>query len=251
MADPSSTSFIPKRTPQKRSRKAASRQVYVFTLISYTLIFAALIASVLVFFYHRYLENQLAEAVADLNTAIASFEVAEMERVLELDARLDQASERVEQSASGVALLGAIEEATVSTVQLNGAKIERLGDTGYELSADFIADSFDASLFQRGVLERSDVIESVLVNELTIARATGDEDDNGPVSVSSGQYNVNLNSVVEFAIESVPYTPEVNTGNPGGAGSAESDGAEGGSAGTTTTARPGEPLAAEASEFGV
>lgn len=246
MADPSNTSFIPKRAPKKRSRKSASRQVYVFTLISYTLIFAALIASVLVFFYHRYLENQLAQAVADLNAAIASFEVAEMERVLELDARLDQASERVEHSASGVALLGALEEATVESVQINGAKIERIGDTGYELSADFIADSFDSSLFQRGVLERTDTIESVTVNELTIARTNADDEDEEVTSAAltaGSEYSVSLSSVLEFAIDAVPYSP--------GAPDPQQTTAPAETTGTTTALRqPGE-LEAQASEPGV
>ena len=52
-------SFIPKRGPVKRQRRAGSRQIYLFTVISYVLFSATLVASVGVFLYERYIEDQL------------------------------------------------------------------------------------------------------------------------------------------------------------------------------------------------
>jgi hypothetical protein len=219
MADPGSTSFIPKRAPKKRSRTTASRQVYVFTLVSYTLIFAALIAAVSVFFYHRYLESQLASAVSDLNTAIASFEVAEMERVLELDSRLRQADERVDFSASTVSLLEALEAATVASVQVEGASIERRGDAGYVLSATLLADDFDSTLFQRSVLEQAPDIANVDVANLSL-RDVGAEEaaDEDAVGAETPEYRVSVDSELTFDLDAVQYEP-----NASASGGAESN----------------------------
>ena len=211
MADSGSTSFIPKRAPKKRSRTTASRQVYVFTLISYTLIFTALIAAISVFFYHRYLESQLAAAVSDLNTAIASFEVAEMERVLELDTRLRQADERVDSSASTVSLLEALEAATVASVQVEGASIERRGDAGYLLSATLLADDFDSTLFQRSVMRRAPDIANVEIANLSLREIGADErEGNDADDSATPEYRVSVDSELTFDLDAVQYEPNAS-----------------------------------------
>ena len=74
MGGESSGSFIPKQNPVKRSRKRVSRQVYLFTIISYVSLFAAVIASVGVFFYSSYTDRLLDDEIAALDSEINSFE---------------------------------------------------------------------------------------------------------------------------------------------------------------------------------
>ena len=218
MPEPSNTSFIPKQSPKKRTKRTASRQVYVFTLISYTLIFASLIASAAVFFYHRYLENQQASAITDLNSAIASFSVADMERVVALDRRLTQAYGRLEHSVSPTAVLEAVETATAQSVEIEQATLERNGDAGLTLNARLIAEDFDAALFQRGVLERSDTINAVVVEELQLRRPTtaeGEAENADAPVLAAGQSLVGLTSELSFSLGDVGYEAPVSAGGSG------------------------------------
>lgn len=209
MPDPSNTSFIPKRSPKQRSRRTASRQVYVFTLISYTLIFASLIASASVFFYHRYLENQQSAAIAELDAAIASFSTADMERVLEVDNRLAQAWGRLDTTASGIVMLESLEAATVGTVEIEQVSVERQRDEAYVFSAKLLADSFDSALFQRGVLEGSGRVATVTVENLALRLADNRTDGDDPADLPPpGAYQVAFDSEIHFPLSEVGYQPQ-------------------------------------------
>lgn len=208
MADLSNNSFIPKRGPVKHNRGTASRQVYLFTLISYILMFATLLAAGSVFLYGKHIDNQLESEVSKLNTEIGSFVESDMQKVLEFNLRLSQASGRLNNSVSLVSVFDALESATIDTVKINSLTLEREKDEKFILAATIETDSFDSTIFQRGVYNRNQTIESV-----SIAAVQASNDSSGTEGPSK-RPTVSFTAKLEVPLSSVPYTDSVNSSNP-------------------------------------
>lgn len=206
MSEQSGTSFIPKRSPQKRTRSSSSRQVYVFTLISYTLIFAALLASLGVYVYLRVLERNEIAAASNLDTAIDSFNVSDMERVYEKDRRLRMATGRVDNLASVTSILSALEEATAKSVQFEDLSLIRDRDNSFKLEANIVTDNFDSALFQRGIYERQGAIKSFSANELAIQREARDQ-ESSTNQIFEIEESVSLSGEMSFNVEDVLFDP--------------------------------------------
>lgn len=201
MGGSSNSSFIPKRGPSNRPKKAVAKQVYVFTLVSYVLFFAVLTASVAVFFYNNYVTNQLENEVVSLNNAIGEFSQTELTEVKEFDLRLQKAKERLENSVSFTAIFSALESDTLETVQIDDLKIERFSDAGFEINVSMVTNNFDSSILQRRLLSSNSIIETVEVSEVTIQPAD-QEDDLNQVDLSQ----VNLNILIGVPLEAIPYS---------------------------------------------
>ena len=146
MAENPNSSFIPKRGPVKKRRRSATKQVYVFTIISYVAIFAAVIGSAGVYFYSEYVNSQLAAEVTELNKEMSSFNNVDMQRVKDFDVRLSQAGERLNNSASIIAILNALEGYTVDTITFLSLSLKRAEDTEFALNVDMKTDSFDSTI---------------------------------------------------------------------------------------------------------
>ena len=168
MATAPNTSFIPKRGPVKRARQTASRQVHLLTIFSYILFCATLVATVAVFFYHRYIDDMRRQEISALNAAITSFNEDEMKRVIQLDSRLRQANQRLQNTVSVASIFDSLEQSTVQSARLTRMEIEREGDASFMLEAEMETESFDASLFQRGIFERNQIVQSVDVKEVEL-----------------------------------------------------------------------------------
>lgn len=202
------SSFIPKRNPVKQKRGQPSRRIYIFTIISYVALFATLLAAGGTFFYEQYIENQLNREIEALNTEISSFSEANMQKVLEFDRRVSQATDRLDNSVSVASLLEALESATIDTVQLQSLTLSRVADESFDLSARVITDSFDSTIFQRGVFERNQVITAVEIGNVS----TGDSlpSDAGGESRSVLSFDASLTvplSAVPYVVSRVQTAP--------------------------------------------
>lgn len=204
MPDLSNNSFIPKRGPSKLKQKEVSRQVYIFTYISYILMFATLLATGGVFLYGQYVERQLDDEIAALNAEISGFSEADMARVTDFDERLKQASGRLDTSVSLVALMEAIELATIDTVQVISLNMDREFDEKYILNGVVQTDSFDSTIFQREIYERDEVISSVIISGVQTATlpATGGSD-----TQIQARPVVSFNAELEVPISAIPFEP--------------------------------------------
>ncbi len=199
MADLSNNSFIPKRGPATRSRSTVSRQVYVFTIVSYVLMFATLLSVGGVYLYSKLLDQQLNDEIAKLNTAINSFSESDMQEVLEFDNRLQQASGRLNNSVSMVSVFGALEAATVNTVKIASLSLEREQDEKFILEANIETDSFDSTLFQRDIYQQNQAVDAVTFSDVNSVQAADGEE---------GQYLVPIISFtaeIEVPLAAVPY----------------------------------------------
>jgi hypothetical protein len=206
MIDPSKSnnSFIPKQGTPKRVRRTMTRQIYLFTLISYVLVFSTLLATGGVFLYNQYTTKKYDQAVGDLNREIASFKQADMEQVKDFDRRLSQISGRVEAGASIVSILSVLEASTVDTVQIETLSLSRELDDKYLLEASILTDSFDSTIFQRGVLNRNEQVANVSFSELNTSISAGNNNrDNN--SFSGYPTQVSFKAEIEVPVSAVPY----------------------------------------------
>jgi hypothetical protein len=180
MADLSNSSFIPKQNPVKNTRRAASRQVYILTLVSYLLIISALMAAVGVFAYDRYTQSVLASEIESLNKEIADFNAEDMERVVDLNERLQAATTLLDMNVSLRSVLAIIEDATIDTVQFESLKFTRVGASDIKLDATIITDSFDSVLFQRQMYEGAKKLSTVTLEDVQITLESDEEGGGKP-----------------------------------------------------------------------
>lgn len=201
----SDNSFIPKRGPTNRPRRAASQQLYVFTLIAYVLFFGTLVATAGVFFYGRYIDTQLEGEVTTLNTEINRFHEDDMEEVRSFNNRLDNSGERVAAAASISSLLTTIEQATARSAQFERITLERERDNSYAVEIAIETDNFDSSIFQREFYEQETTINSVSISELDVKTDSGEE--------ATGETKIAFTAILGVPISSIPVTPALINSN--------------------------------------
>jgi hypothetical protein len=200
------TSFIPKQGPARRTKQTATRQIHLLTIFAYIFFATSLLTSLGLFLFNNHLDTQLNTEVRNLNEAIAGFSDADMERVREFNTRLWQAKDRLDHTVALSSIFDSIEAATSKDVMFEGLSIVREGDQSITLEAKMITESFDSALFQRGVLERDDVIESVTVEDIKII-TEGDEE--GEVLINSGvSFTANLVVPVSAALVNTTSTED-------------------------------------------
>ncbi len=197
MPETPNSSFIPKQGPAKKTRYA-SKQVHLFTVLSYVLFFGALLASAGVFFYNQHIESKLEEEVRNLNTAITNFSDENMEEVRAFNSRLVQAQNRLDSSVSLAAMFESLEESSAQSISLEALSLKRVADDRLLLEAGIVTDDFDSALFQRGLYERNPVIENVVYQDLGLGEVT--EEDVVPSEVK-------FTAELEIPLTAIPYEP--------------------------------------------
>jgi hypothetical protein len=195
MPNTPTTSFIPKQGPVKRNKQTATRQVHVLAVIAYVAFVASLIAAVGLFLYEGYIEKQLEREVNALSQEIKGFSDADMERVREFNGRLRQTEDRLEKGISIASVLASLEQATVKSASVEQLSLKKTEDSSLTLTAKLATNNFDSTLFQRGVYERNDVIDSVVISDLTLGVPT--EED----SAASG---ITFTATLQVPTEAVP-----------------------------------------------
>lgn len=203
MSSSSQNSFIPKRGPVKLKPRSSQRQVYIFTYVAYVFIIAALLSAVGVFFYKSYIESQLAEAVSELNQAIANFDEREMERIKEFDGRLTSARNRLEGAVSVSSLLTALEQSTAASVRYVTLRTERAEDSHLTVELQVETDSLDSVIFQREVFESNELVSKVEIDQVNLADQSAEETREGDEVAPPVVYA----AVLTVPLESVGYEP--------------------------------------------
>jgi exonuclease VII small subunit len=200
MPNTPSSSFIPRQGPAKRSRQVVSRQVHVFTVLSYVLFFGALTASAGVFLYSKHIDKQLENEIVELDAAVANFSDEKMEQVKAFNTRLLQAKDRIDNTVSATSIFQSLEASTAQSVSLTSLSLKRVEDQTFLLTAKINTDTFDSALFQRGLFERSPVIETVSFEDISLGAT--DSEENSPRS------GVSFEAELKVPLSAVPYKPD-------------------------------------------
>ena len=180
----SNSSFIPKRGTTKRTRKVRNANIYILSIASYVLLFASIAASAGVYFYSDIVSNQLDNEIIEIGKAVEGFKEADMKRVEEFDVRLRQANQRLNNSASVLAVLSAVESAIIDTVRFNNFSLTRNLDGGYIGLATIETDTFDSSMFQRDVFGDREVVEAIEISNVALTQSINESNQSVGQSVS-------------------------------------------------------------------
>ncbi len=195
------SSFIPKRNPAKRTKVNKTQKVYFFTIVSYVLLFAALLSAGGSFLYKTYLDKQKTDSVSALYKAINSFDENKMQEVLAFEKRLKQAKGRVDANVSINSLFLSIEDSTIKTVQIEQFELNRQMDEHYLMSAEIGTDSFDSTIFQRGMYRQNEAVEGIDITEVnaSINRSQERSRETQRASVTTGVESSVLDSTAPVA----------------------------------------------------
>ncbi|MFT7644723.1 MAG: hypothetical protein ACI9BF_000378 [Candidatus Paceibacteria bacterium] len=209
MEDPSKSSFIPKRDPAgKKKRNGPVRHIYLFTIIGYILVFATLLSSGGVYIYGSYVDGQLNTEIVALDSEIKTFSKADMQKVIDFDSRLTQASDIMKKGVSFISVLESLEAATINTVKIISLNAERdEDDNKYIVVAKIETDSFDSAMFQRDVYKhQKPIVESVKVSDLATIEITSLEEAIAR-KVELGELIVTFVTELGVPLSSIPHTP--------------------------------------------
>jgi hypothetical protein len=132
------------------------------------MIFASLLAAGGVFIYELYLTRVETSEVAALNQEIAAFDEAKLESLTAFDNRLAKARGRLDATADVSKFFSTLESLTVTSVTFEELLLTRVGDEKFVATVRMETDSFDSTLFQRGVLAGGGFIEQVYFDDVTV-----------------------------------------------------------------------------------
>lgn len=166
--------------------------------------FATLLSSGGVYLYAQYINGQLDSEIETLNAEIGSFSQADMERVTQFDLRLTQAKDRLENSVSVASIFEALQSATIDTVQIESLTMEREGDEQFVIDALVQTNSFDSTIFQRGVFMRNETIQSVDISDVQNVLATEDVEGLGVATKPV----VSFKALLEIPLDDVLAQPQ-------------------------------------------
>jgi hypothetical protein len=180
MAETLGPSFIPKQNPAKVARRASTRQVYLFTVLSYVVFFSSLVAVAALFIYSHLTTQNVAQVVSEYNSEIASFNQGNLHKVIELDERLNRTADLLNTTISLRTALAVIDAATIDTVQFQQLAVERGEGNQVMLDAVVSTDSFDSVLFQRRIYEQADRLAGVSISGVAIQFLQADTESGTP-----------------------------------------------------------------------
>ena len=100
-----------------------------------------------------------------------------MERVREFNGRLRQTEDRLDKGISIASVLAALEQATVKSASVEQLSLKKTDDSLITLTAKLSTDNFDSTLFQRGVYERNNAIDSVVISDLSLEGLSEEDSD--------------------------------------------------------------------------
>jgi hypothetical protein len=170
-SSPNNSSFIPKRGPvRRRDAPKRKKQFFIFSIITYSILFGSLLATGGVFFYGQYVNAQRLEVVTAFNTEMDdSFSVQDFQRVQEFDIGLRRANDRISHHASIVSILDAVDNAIIVPVQIESLSIVRQGDENFLVEGSLLTSSFDAAIQQQEILVvRKPLLTDIIISDVNI-----------------------------------------------------------------------------------
>jgi hypothetical protein len=169
------------------------------------------------FIYTKHLNKQLNAEIAALDAETSSFSTANMQKVLEFEKRLQQASGRLNNGVSIVSIFKALEAATIDTVMLNSLSMHRELDDKYILTASINTDSFDSTIFQRGEFQQSQVISDVVISGVSTGGEEGEVSEgesSDDSTAAESESSVTLTAVLDIPVSAILYEPSDESDTP-------------------------------------
>ena len=234
MIEQSNKSFIPKQTPGKlRNKPTTGKVINLFGYISYTVFLGGLFLTLGVYFFSYYIQSTLVDQQGRLADLQKEFQQTDIDELAEFNSYLRTAEGIHSGSFSLLPVLTDFEQVVTDPVVFDTMSLVRNNsDIIIEVAA--VAESFDATLFQRQQIEdvtllaSSTVTDALLVQDIQVVLDQFIDADNEPErilleaeleqllsSVSSDQF-VTFNVVIPVDTSDLPFSLDNYTfGNPG------------------------------------
>ncbi len=175
MATDSSPSFIPKQPSRGTVKQRGTRKIYVLTYISFVLFFGTLIAAGGTFFYKISVDSQLKVEKQKLTSQRNLFNLADFERVKELNKKLTSAQKLLDEHVSVISILEALEKSTLSTIQIKSFALDRSQYSKIALNLEAETEDFNSVLFQRKVFAENPVLQGASIADLALNTNTPEQ----------------------------------------------------------------------------
>lgn len=164
-----STSFIPQRPTRGKVKKGGVRKIYILSYVSYVFFFFTLITAAGIYFYEFTLSQELEQQKERLASERERFSQTDIQRIKDIDNRIDTAQERLDKHLAVSGIFTALETTTIDPVHFLEFFYSRTIDDVPTVTFTGSASDYDAVLFQREVLKANPVLADVKVHEVTYA----------------------------------------------------------------------------------
>lgn len=179
------SSFIPKSPTKSVIRPRGVRKIYVFTYLSLVLFFGTLIASAGTFFFDVTVNSQLDAQKEQLANERNAFNASDLERLKELELRINNANIVLDTHVSVADIFKALEISTLNTVQLTGIEYDRTEFGAISVVVNALARNLNDARFQRDVFAANETLRQAgIINQSYTSRDSQIGDD---VARSEGQ----------------------------------------------------------------
>lgn len=171
--------------------------------VSYLVFFSTLLAVGGVFFYQLTLEAQLQGLKQDLVEQKNLFNQNDLDRVRNLDTRIDAATLLINSHASLLTIFNALAENVADPVQFLSFNYDRREDARTpKLALSAIAKNFDEVIFQKKIFTDAQLTNNLFVNSVSLTTQPVDQER---LELGVEQV-VNLNMSVELALSDINFT---------------------------------------------
>lgn len=231
MAESGTGSFIPKKV--ERTPRTRTKRIYLFSYITYTLFFGALVAGGAAYGYGILQDNRLKSAQEQLAQEQSAFNTDDIARLQRLDARLSTANSILEDHVSIASLLTTLERLVAQPVTFGTFTYERTG-AGHTITLLSGTDTFDAAMFQRTLLEENELFADVSLDDVSIGENEQQTDsEEGEAQSGSTEERVSVTFTLTANAGAFQYDPAAAAQNTRAAATEDTPAA------TTTQANAG------------
>jgi len=176
MEKPQGTSFIPKSPVKGTVKPRGVRKVYILTYVTYVLFFGTLISAAGLFVYGLTIEQQLVSEKNRLADERKSFKEADLERVRDLEVRMNTAFSVLDRQVSVHSIFEALERSTVKPIQIEGLEYVKDIDNSLNVTLRAVTEIFNSALFQREIFASDSVLAGASFSEVSFSSTESETD---------------------------------------------------------------------------
>lgn len=212
MENSSQGSFIPKRSTGKVVGRRVSKRIYIFSYIAYALFFGTLLSVAGIFFLNKQAETKLDTYIQELVVVGDEFDRSDMEFVGMLSDQLATAESLLTDHLAPSLLFDELEKVVVKNIQLSGIEYSK-DPQGVRVTFKGAADSFDTLLFQRDIMNNSEIFSAARVSGVTYGNTSVEAVGNSARSAIESlvtEARLTFSFEDESVREQIGYTPRTN-----------------------------------------
>jgi hypothetical protein len=207
MENKQGTSFIPKSPVRGAVKPKGVRKIYIFTYVAFVFFFGTMLATAGTFFYNISIESQLISAKERLSQERNQFNQSDLERVRELEKRMNTAFSILDTKVSLYKLFTTLEETTLRPAKISGFEYKKTVDNSLDLALTVDTSDFNTALFQREIFSSNSILKGSEISEISYTDGLNASVEDAPV-----KSNVSFIVSKKLTSSDIPYTASSNTG---------------------------------------